>query len=348
MFAAMRALPLALIAALAGCTCDPPSKPAAGTGSMRAAAGSERPEATGSAGPAGSAAGMAGVAGAGCTAETAIRVSQVLTDPEHPCHERVRAAHGRMVRVGAGSSGTFSGTFSGTIVSTAAARSAGLLVTCGSCAGAAAAELGRSGGMIAPERAPPLAIRVAPPARLAGGAVPAGVPRHAAHLLFGGNGFVIAALSGAPLEPAAAAPPAVDDREVALDDPRGLAASRAPFVDVQPGAAVLVLGFAVDAEGGELLASVGPVLDDAEARRRGYDPRTELAIAARAAPGMLGGGVFEEGGRFVGVVAGATSDPADGMHLVRAVRATAIAARLSAALRAAPVPLRAKIVPFLP
>jgi hypothetical protein len=63
---------------------------------------------------------------------------------------------------------------------------------------------------------------------------------------------------------------------------------------------------------------------------------------------MIGGGVFDEAGRFVGVVAGAAAAPEGGVHLVRAVRATAIATRLSAALRAAPVPLRAKILPFLP
>jgi hypothetical protein len=58
--------------------------------------------------------------------------------------------------------------------------------------------------------------------------------------------------------------------------------------------------------------------------------------------------VFDEGGRFVGVVASATAEPIDGVHLVRAVRGTSIAARLSAALQAAPVPLRLKVVAFLP
>ncbi len=318
----MRVLTLALAFALAGCRCDGPSKPA-GSGSARVAA--ERAPA---APPDGSAAGSEGApapaAGSRCVAETAIRVSRVLTDPAHPCRGRILAAYGRMVRVGAGSSGV--------IASTAAARGAGLLVTCGSCAGAAGA------GLVEPERDPPLAIRIGAPARLAGGAVPAGPPRHAAHRLFGAEGFALAAISGEPLAPDAAPPAAVGDRDLALDDPRGLAAARAPFVDVRPGASVLVLGFA-DAEDGELVASVGPVLDD---------PGAELAIAARALPGMAGGGVFDERGRLVGVVARASGEPVAGAHLVRAVRATAIAARLSAALRAAPVPLRTKIVAFLP
>lgn len=359
MFATMRALALALVPALAGCTCNAPSKPAGGSGSARTTVEKE----VGSAGSAGSevpAAGSAGAAaGSPCHIESAIRVSRILTDPAHPCRARILAAYGRMVRVGAGAGGS-----SGTIVSTAAARGAGLLVTCAPCAGitgaalAGAAKLEGGAWMVDPERAPPLAIRIGAPARLAGDAVPAGGPRHAAHGLFGADDFALAAISGDPIEPGAAAPPAVSDRRLALDDPRGRAGSRAPFIDVRPGAAALVLGFE-GGEGGELVASIGAVLADDEARRllaragpaeagRGYDPRAELAIAARAAPGMLGGGVFDEAGRFVGVVASAPAAPIDGVHLVRAVRATSIAARLSAALQSAPVPLRLKVVAFLP
>ena len=339
----MRALVLALVPAIAGCTCDAPSKPAAGSGSARAvgsAAGSGEAEAPARGAAVGSA-GSAGSAGAparsACTAETAIRVSRVLTDPAHPCHARIQAAYGRLVRVGGGASGT--------IVSAAAARGTGLIATCRPCAGLPAAEgdgtaqLEGGAWLADPTREPPLAFRVGAPARLAGGAVPGGPARLPALGLFGTDDVTLAALG----QPAA------------LDDPRGLAAARAPFVDVRPGTAALVLGFA-DAEGGELVASVGPVLDDDAARRGGYDPRVQLAIAARAVPGMLGGGVFDEGGRFVGVVVRAAEGPAGGapagvpagVPLVGAVRATAIAARLSAALRAAPVPLRAKILPYLP
>jgi len=245
-----------------------------------------------------------------------------------------------MVRIGAGSDGA-----SGTIVSTAAASGAGLLVTCRPCAEAAGGGRGRGPGLIDPERDPAPAIRIGAPARLAGGAVPAGAPGREARGLFGADDFALAAITGERLAPA-------------LDDPRGLAASRAPFVDVRPGATALVLGFA-DAEGGELVASIGPVLAEDEARRRiaragpaearlAYDPRVELAVAARALPGMLGGGVFDEAGRFVGVAVRASAEPIDGAYLVRAVRATSIAARLSAALQAAPVPLRTKVLAFLP
>ena len=289
--------------------------------------------AAGSAGSAGSAGAAGSAAGSACTAETAIRVSRVLTDPAHPCHARIQAAYGRLVRVGGGASGT--------IVSAAAARGTGLLATCRPCAGLPAAEgagtarLEGGAWLADPAREPPLAFRVGAPARLAGGAVPGGPARLPALGLFGTDDVTLATLG----QPAA------------LDDPRGLAAARAPFVDVRPGTAALILGFS-DAEGGELVASVGPVLDDDAARRHGYDPRAQLAIAARAVPGMLGGGVFDEGGRLVGVVVRAAGEPGGGAPgggpLVGAARATAIAARLSAALGAAPVPLRAKILPYLP
>jgi hypothetical protein len=293
------------------------------------------------AGSVGSAAGSAGsAAGSPCTLETATRVSRILTDAAHPCRERILAAYGRMVRIGAGPGA------SGTIVSTAAARGAGLLVTCRPCAGVTGREparIERGGWMADPEQEPPLAFEVGAPARLAGGAVAGGGTRVPARGLLGAEDFTLAALVGAPVE---------------LEDPRRLAASRAPFVDVRPGAMALVLGFA-DAEGGELVASIGPVLDDDEALRRiaragaaeaqhAYDPRAELAIEARALPGMAGGGVFDEAGRFVGVVLRASAEAAGGAQLVRAARATSIAARLSEALRAAPVPLRLKIVELLP
>jgi hypothetical protein len=339
MFGAMRAraLVLALLPTITGCTCDAPSKPkaAAGSGSARAgapseSAGSAAPTAAGSAGSAGSA---AAAAGSTCTPETAIRVSRVLTDPAHPCRARILAAYGRIVRVGESASGT--------IVSTASARGAGLLVTCRACAGIA------GDGLADPERAPPPGFRIGAPARLEGDAVPAGGPHLAAYLLFGDGEVALAAIGGEPLAPGAAIPAAVSNRDVALDDPRKLAAAPAPFLDVGAGTAVLVLGFEGGA-GGELVASVGPVLADEEARRRGVDPRSELAIAAHAAPGLAGGGVFDERGRFVGVVVPAGAPPDGGEPIVRAVRATAIAARLSAALRTAPVPLRAKVLPFLP
>ena len=343
---------LVLVVALSGCTCEGRSKPAAGSGSAQPAGGNGRAAAAaaaGSAKSAGSAAGSAGsAAGLSCTLETATRVSRILTDPAHPCRERILAAYGRMVRIGAGPGA------SGTIVSTAAARGAGLLVTCRPCAevtGREPARIERGGWMADPDQEPPLAFEVSAPARLAGGAMAGGGARLPAKGLLGADDFTVAAVVGAPGEPNAAAP-AAPERKLELDDPRRLAAARAPFVDVRPGAMALVLGFA-DAEGGELVASIGPVLDDDEARGRiarggasEYDARAELAIAARALPGMAGGGVFDEAGRFVGVVLRASAEPAGGEPLVRAARATSIAARLSEALRAAPVPLRLKIVAF--
>ena len=326
---------------LAGCRSDPPAKPVGGSGSA------PPPVPADAAPPAGSA----------CTAETLIRVSRVLTEAAHPCRARIQAAAGRLVRIGAGASGT--------IVSTAAARGAGLLATCQRCAVPADAVL------LDPERDPPAAFLVGMPARVtSGSAAGDALRRYAAHRLFGpvvvaaapvvapADDFTLSALSGEPVDDSAPIPRAVSDRHLALDDPRGLAASKAPFVDVRPGVPALVLGFAAS-EGGELVASIGPVLDDDTARGRlaradpaeaaiPYDPKVELVIAARAATGMIGGGVFDEAGRFVGVAVRTTTKAVDGAYLVRAVRATYIAAKLSAALGAAPVPLRTKVLPFLP
>src|SRR5262249_11676694 len=139
MFATMRALALALIPALAGCTCDTRSKTAAGAGSARVEAVSEPPAARSvGVGGGGGWAGSAGPAAASaCNTETAIRVSRVLTDPTHPCRARILAAYGRLVHLGTGV-----GSSSGTLVSTAAARGAGVLVTCRPCAGAAGGDRG--------------------------------------------------------------------------------------------------------------------------------------------------------------------------------------------------------------
>jgi hypothetical protein len=194
-----------------------------------------------------------------------------------------------------------------------------------------------------PEAAPPRVVRIGAPARLAGSEVIGGELRYAAHQLLAAGEASLAVISGEPLAPDAAPGPSVSDRALALDDPRGLARARAPFVDVRPGIAALVLGFGPASGGaaaGELLAVTGPVLDSGDA--------AELAIAARAAPGLLGGGVFDDAGRLVGVAARALDDPGGGGPQVRAVRATAIAARLRAALRAAPEALRMRAAAFLP
>lgn len=341
-----RVIPLvaaAVIAALtalpAGCK-DGAPKPPPGPGS-----GSEvpaTPDASASPPP-----------GSTCTAETLTRVSQILT-AAHPCRARVEAAAGRMVRIGPRASGT--------IVSTAPVRGAGLLATCQGCGVPADALL------LDPEREPPVAFLIGAPARLAGGAAGDGLKRYAAHRLFGpvapatsaavpADDFTLSAVSGEPVDDGAPLAKAVSNQKLALDDPRGLAASKAPFFDVRAGAPALVLGYAASVEG-ELVASVGAVLDDDAARAAiardaaeagvPYDAQAEVVIAARAAPGMIGGGVFDEGGRFVGIVARAAGKPDGSGAFVRAVRATYVAAKLSGALSAAPVALRTKVLPFLP
>jgi hypothetical protein len=178
--------------------------------------------------------------------------------------------------------------------------------------------------------------------------------------------FVVGTFNGAPIEvvghigvlPSST----VSDQKLDLHDPRALATAQPPWADAKPGTQALVLGFPRDlpdqAFGGELVASVGEILDDARAKDMlsradadeaeiPYDPAVELVVAARASAGMSGGGAFDADGRYLGISVRGTLAPVDGKYLVRIVRATYVMKQLAAALDAAPEPLRAKLTPFV-
>ncbi len=136
-------------------------------------------------------------------------------------------------------------------------------------------------------------------------------------------------------------------QEEPLHDPLERA-RRGPFVGVAaPGDPVLIVGYpAVGSCEGKLCASVGRVLDDAAAvravdalRARGdeegaipYDPRVEMLVEGRSAPGMSGGGAFDASGRLVGVLVRGSDPDAHGAQVVRFVRTSYVADRLRAAL----------------
>ena len=300
-------------------------------------------------------------------------VSKILRDAAHPCRARVDAAYGRMVATGVA--------FSGTLVSTKPVRGAGLFITCQHCTGPDDQD-----GLHDVEKADPVAFQATAPARLVDSQVRGGPASqlYFIHRLFSrkppksafdakGNlmnilpkdDFVIGTLSGEPVDVIGhigAMPRAtVSDKKLVVYDPKAITASEQPWADAKPGTQALVLGFPRDLPDhtfdGELVASVGEILDDARAKDMlsradadeaaiPYDPAVELVIAARASSGMSGGGAFDEDGRYLGVSVRGTLQPVDGKYLVRVVRAPYVLAQLKAALAAATEPRRAKLAPF--
>ena len=301
-----------------------------------------------------------------------VLVSTILNDAAHPCRARVDAAYGRMVATGLA--------FSGTLVSTKPARGAGLFITCQHCTGP------DGDGLHDVEKEDPSTFQATAPAQLRNAQVRGGPADrlYFIHRLFSrrppksafdakGNlmnilpkdDFVIGTLSGEPVDVIGhigALPRAtVSDTKVVLYDPKGIAGSDQPWAEPEPGTQALVLGFPRDLPdhvfGGELVASVGEILDDARAKDMlsradadeaaiPYDPTVELVIAARASSGMSGGGAFDADGRYLGVSVRGTVQPVDGKYLVRVVRAAYVLAQLKTALGAAAEPRRAKLAPF--
>jgi Trypsin-like peptidase domain len=299
--------------------------------------------------------------------------SAILGDAAHPCRARVDAAYGRMMATGM--------PFSGTLVSTRPTRGAGLFVTCQHCAGPA------GDGLHDPEIEDPSTIQSRAPAQLLGTKVQSGRETQIffIHRLFSPlppksafdtkghlsqieprHDFVVATISGAPVEVVGhlgALPSAtVSDTKLAVHDPQRLLASAEPTANPAPGTQVLLLGFPRDlpdhAFAGELVASVGEVLDDARAKDMlgradadeaaiPYDPTIEFVVTARAASGMSGGGAFDAAHRYLGVLVRGTVTEVDGKYLTRVVRARYILEQLDGALSRAPAPLRDKLTPFV-
>ncbi|MDQ3335226.1 MAG: serine protease [Myxococcota bacterium] len=301
-----------------------------------------------------------------------VLASKILGDAAHPCRARLDAVYGRMISTGLA--------FSGTLVSTKPKRGAGFFITCQHCTGA------DGDGLREPEKEEPSAFNGLAPAQLAGTAVRSG-PESRLYFIhrvfsrmppksaFDAKGrltnikpeddFVVGTISGEPVDvvghigvlPSAK----VSDKRLTVHDPRELL-SQQPWAEAKPGTQALLLGFPRDMPamtfGGELVASVGEILDDTRAKEMllradadeaaiPYDPSVELVVAARASSGMSGGGAFDEDGRYLGVSVRGTLNPVDGKYLVRVVRAPYVMKQLAAALAAAPAPLRTKLEPFL-
>ena len=307
-----------------------------------------------------------------CESLDLVLVSTIVGDAAHPCRARVDAAYGRMISTGLA--------FSGTLVSTKPARGAGLFVTCQHCAGA-------GDGLRDPEHGDPSAFQARAPSQLTGNGVRSGresqlffiyrmyspAPPKSAFDAKGNltnihpeHDFVVGTVSGEPIEVighiGALPNPTVSDQRLPLHDPREIASSQAPWAEAKPTTQALVMGFPRDlpdrAFGGELVASIGEILDDARAKDMlaradadeaaiPYDPAVEMVIAARASAGMSGGGAFDEAGRYLGVAVRGTLEPVDDRYLVRVVRASYVLRQLAAAVDAAPGALRAKLQPFL-
>ena len=301
-----------------------------------------------------------------------VLVSTILEEAGHPCRARVDAVYGRMMATGA--------KFSGTLVTTKPTRGAGLVVTCLHCTGP------DGHGLHDPEIPEPSTFQTRGPAHAVGSKVLSGretqlfflhrlysvMPPKTAldklgHLtnIEPRHDFVVATISGTPVEVVGhigAMPNAtVSDTKLAVHDPETLLAGET-WGNAQTGKQVLVLGFPSDlpdhAFGGELVASVGEVLDDARAQDMllradpdeaaiAYDPAIEFIVAAHASSGMSGGGAFDDAGRYLGIAVRGTVKPVDGKYLVRVVRAQYVFDQLDAALAKAPEAMRAKLTPFV-
>jgi hypothetical protein len=271
--------------------------------------------------------------------------------------------------------------FSGTLVSTRPTRGAGLFITCQHCAGAS------GDGLHDPEIDEPSTIQARAPAQLVGGKLLSGretqlffihrvfspwPPKSAfdakGHLsqIEPRHDFVVATISGTPVEVVghlgAMASATVADTKLAVHDPQHILAAAEPWARPEPGTQVLLLGFPRDLPdhtfAGELVASVGEVLDDARAKDMlaradadeaaiPYDPRIEFVVTARASSGMSGGGAFDGAHRYLGVLVRGTLKPVDDKYLTRVVRAGYVLDELDAALARAPVATRDKLTPFV-
>jgi hypothetical protein len=301
-----------------------------------------------------------------------VLASAILTGA-HPCRARVDAAYGRMLATGM--------PFSATLVSTRPPRGAGLVITCQHCSGAA------RDGLHDPEIEEPSTLQARAPAQLVGNKVLSGretqiffihrvfspLPPKSAFdakgrlsLIEPRHDFVVSTISGSPVEVVghlgALASATVADTKLAVHDPQHLLSAAEPSASPEPGTQVLLLGFPRDLPdhtfAGELVASVGEVLDDARAKDMlaradadeasiPYDPSIELVVAARAASGMSGGGAFDGAHRYLGVLVRGTLKPVDGKYLTRVVRARYVLDQLDAALAGASTAMRDKLTPFI-
>ncbi len=132
--------------------------------------------------------------------------------------------------------------------------------------------------------------------------------------------------------------------------------------DVRPDDLVMFIGYpAGGAYPNRLSAGVGRVLSEAEIETAqadlrdigdeegdlAYDAEAEMMLEAQALPGMSGGGVFDLGGRLVGVLVRGSTETDAPMHIVRAVRVPFIAGRIRETLENLEVEQQLAVKPFL-
>lgn len=155
---------------------------------------------------------------------------------------------------------------------------------------------------------------------------PDGLPRY---------DFSVYVMDAQDVEPFASSqargPKPLMDGPLPLEDPAAVTLAEPTWADVNGGELVFFFGF--PEEGHDLVASVGRVLSDQQAReaiellrgagddegRLEYDPEAEFLMEARALPGMSGGGVFDKNYAQVGVAVRASFTEI-GRQYVRAVR----------------------------
>jgi hypothetical protein len=290
--------------------------------------------------------------------DTLFSVSEVLSDPDHPYYEWVHILHGRVAKNSQMSSSIWSlNTESGTalIVSAVHTLGEGYLGMGGTRIveklsdpteqpGATRIFLPNEEGIL-DTRASVLFILYHPeiPASQSGNFLKDITPRY---------DFFVGVIDSQKvvMDPFPQAPGPLRHEPPIIFDPLGLADSSPTYSVVSPDEAVLLLGYPQAEEyNGGLAASVGLVLDDSEAEgviqklselgdEEGdipYDPEVEMIIEGHAVVGMSGGGVYNLGGKQVGVLVRA-SGKYDSVQYVRAVRMIFIVDSLVSAFNSLP------------
>ena len=163
------------------------------------------------------------------------------------------------------------------------------------------------------------------------------------------------------MEPLPGTPAPLKHEPPVVFDPSDLTTVAPTYADVNPGDAVVLMGYPmVDDFAGMLAASIGRVLNDTEAEEAikelevlgdeeggiAYDPEVEMIIEGHSVLGMSGGGVYDRAGRQVGILVRASYEY-DGKQYIRAVRMTFVIASLMSAYKALSDTERAAVGPYL-
>lgn len=145
-----------------------------------------------------------------------------------------------------------------------------------------------------------------------------------------------------------------------IHDPDHLAGTSPAFTSPADNGLVLMIGFPRSGPVSGMAASVGQVLPDdvaamaiVELHALGdeegeidYDPDAEFLVRGRAESGMSGGGVFDQAGRFLGIIVRA-SDLRDGLQYVRVVRGSWMIEQLRSAFDLLSPAEQEVVAPFL-